>query len=306
MMIPCFLKESPKFYVQSKKDDAKALESLRTIYPEEHMVELALIEIKREQEILNSGSLPKFISWWKNFWRLQLVAIVVAMTQQLTGISTILSWSTKIFTNGGVTDYSARTWSLMMGICFFIGTLAIPFIIIHTRMTLRKLFLSGTLAIVVILIALGILINTKAFLASRIIVLIYMLAYSGTVGSMMYVILADILPASNFSITLALNSIVYFAVSFTYLYFADSTIGTASPFYVYAGLTFLGFLYLTKELPETKGKALSDVLKEYKYNHKSRTAKAANVSALEDGQDYHNIQGQKDAGQLPISIKQLI
>jgi len=275
-LIPLFLIESPKFYVY-KKDDEKAKNVLKAIYPDEYLVEEALVSIKQEQATLGGNPYIGFVAWWKTFWHLQVIGIVVAMSQQLSGVSAIISWSSDIF-NSDLEGTVDTIWTTIMGFCFFAGSLLIPYLV--SRFNLRNLFLWGIGILVFSPIVLGIFLSLNAFLEAKLATLFYALIYSATVGSTMYILLADLLPPSGFDSALSLNSTVYLVISVTFVYLSDTINDVISPFYFYSLLTFVSLLYLLKILPDTQGKTLNDILIKYKDRHSHKDNHDGNMEML--------------------------
>jgi len=251
-----FLIESPKFH---------ATNVLKAIYSDEYMVKEALVSIKLEQATLGGNPYIGFVAWWKTFWRLQIIGIVVAMSQQLSGMSAIISWSSVIFNNGMEEDTVDTTWTIIMGFCFFAGSLIIPYLV--SRFKLKDLFIFGLVILVFSPIVLGVFLAMDAYLEAKFATLFYALIYSATVGSTMYILLADLLPPSGFESALGLNSTVYLVISVTFVYLSDSINDVVSPFFFYALLTLVSLVFLMKELPDTQGKTLNEVLIQYKEPH---------------------------------------
>jgi len=250
--------ESPTFYVFGKHDDDSARRSLRAIYGTED-VERHLNDIHREKELLGSES--NYTTWFKKFWRLQLLGLIIAMTQQASGVSVILNWSNIIFISGGLTEEQARIWTLCLGICYLVGTLSVLYF--GQKHTARQLFLDGNLNLCVILLATGFCLQWDQHEAVRILILAFMLVYGGTMGTVLYMLLPDILPPIGIGFAISLNATVFFLISFTFLYVINTIAGPAEPFYVFTGCTLIGFIYNYYELPNTKGKPLISVLNQF-------------------------------------------
>jgi len=268
--------ESPTFYVFGKHDDESARRSLRAIYGTED-VERHLHDIHREKELL--GSETSYTNWFKRFWRLQLLGLIIAMTQQASGISTILNWSNTIFILGGLTESEARTWTLCLGICYLVGALSV--LHVGKRHTARQLFLEGNLIVCALLLATGFCLQWNAYLAARIFMLAFVLVYGATMGTVLYMLLPDLLPPIGIGVAISLNATVFFLIAYTFLYVMNTMAGPAEPFYVFTGCTLIGFIYNWHELPNTEGKSLASVLNQFvggKYHGHAKESIATQVS----------------------------
>jgi len=230
-----------------------------------------------EKELLRTET--HFRTWFRRFWRLQLLGIIIAMTQQASGISAILNWSNTIFVWGGITEERARIWTLGLGICYFVGTLSA--LHVGKRHTARQFFLEGNFIVCPLLLAIGFCLQWDAFLAARILMLVFMLVYGATMGTVLYMLLPDVLPMIGIQVAISLNALVFFLISFTFTYALHWVTGPAEPFYEFAGCTSIGFIYNYFELPNTEGKPLISVLNQFvdgKHHGHRKESQATQVS----------------------------
>ena len=123
---------------------------------------------------------------------------------------------------------------------------------------------AGGLAIVYVIIATSYFLQIKGvFLLFWVVTAISI--YSLTLAPITWVLLSEIFPnkvrghamsVATFALWL---SCAILTISFPFL---NRAFGTSGTFTVYAVICFLGFFYILKKLPETKGKSLEQIEKE--------------------------------------------
>ncbi|EQC41799.1 hypothetical protein, variant [Saprolegnia diclina VS20] len=90
----------------------------------------------------------------------------------------------------------------------------------------------------------------------------YLACFASGMGCMPWTINAEIYPTSVRSAAIGLattsNWVANLVVSYTFLSITEA-LSPAGAFYLYAGIAALGFIWLCKALPETKGLALEDI-----------------------------------------------
>jgi len=89
--------------------------------------------------------------------------------------------------------------------------------------------------------------------------------YAMSLAPIVWVILSEIFPNQIRGAAMALATfalwIACFILTYTFPLF-NKTVGAAGTFWVYAGICILGFLFVLRKLPETKGKTLEAIEKE--------------------------------------------
>jgi MFS family permease len=76
------------------------------------------------------------------------------------------------------------------------------------------------------------------------------------------VILSEIFPNRVRGAAMALATFALWVACFILTYtfpLLNRTLGAAGTFWVYAGICLIGFLFIVKNLPETKGKSLEEI-----------------------------------------------
>ena len=98
------------------------------------------------------------------------------------------------------------------------------------------------------------------------IVLIFILSgisvYAMTLAPITWVVLAEIFPNKVRGTAMAIATSALWIGSFLLVILfpiLNNALGAHGTFWVYAGICFIGFLFILKKLPETKGKTLEEV-----------------------------------------------
>jgi predicted MFS family arabinose efflux permease len=88
--------------------------------------------------------------------------------------------------------------------------------------------------------------------------------YAMTLAPITWVVLSEIFPNRVRSSAMAVATTALWIASFLLVIrfpVLNEALGTHGTFWLYAGICFLGFLFILKYLPETKGKTLEEVEK---------------------------------------------
>jgi SP family xylose:H+ symportor-like MFS transporter len=93
-------------------------------------------------------------------------------------------------------------------------------------------------------------------------VLLAIATYGMSLAPVTWVLISEIFPNSNrgvaSSVAIVSLWIAYFILVFTFPILAEK-LGTYGPFYLYAGICFLGFFFVKAKVKETKGKTLEEL-----------------------------------------------
>jgi MFS transporter, SP family, xylose:H+ symportor len=129
----------------------------------------------------------------------------------------------------------------------------------------RPLMLYGALGLAVLYLALSILLQSKANAGwVSAVVLLAIATYATSLAPVTWVLISEIFPNKirGIASSVAVVSLwaAYFVLVFTFPVLAQQ-LGTYGPFYLYAIVCFLGFLFVKNKVKETKGKTLEEVEK---------------------------------------------
>lgn len=193
-----------------------------------------------------------------------MLGIILAVFQQWCGINVIFNYAEEIFSAAGYGISGTLFNIVLTGSVSLIFTIVSMFMVDRWGRKALMLTGAGGLAIVYVIIATSYFLQIKGvFLLFWVVTAISI--YSLTLAPITWVLLSEIFPnkvrghamsVATFALWL---SCAILTISFPFL---NRAFGTSGTFTVYAVICFLGFFYILKKLPETKGKSLEQIEKE--------------------------------------------
>ena len=255
-----FIPESPRFLAKAGKwKEAGAILS-RIGGPQ--------YAAQEQKEIAESfkGTDSKFdwkILTSKNIRPVLFLGIVLAVFQQWCGINVIFNYAEEIFTSAG---YSVGD---MLFNIVITGTVNLIFTLVAMRMVdswgRRKLMLLGSMGLAVIYFLLG---SSYFFevkgIAILVLVMLAIATYAMTLAPVTWVILSEIFPNKIRGAAMAVATTALWIACFVLTYtfpILNKLLNASGTFWLYGFICFFGFLFILKNLPETKGKSLEEIEK---------------------------------------------
>ena len=250
-----FVPESPRWLVR-RGEDGRALDVLERLGGERYARE-AVAEIKstlsREASRVRFGELlePKM-------HRVLILGVVLAVFQQWCGINVIFNYAEEVFAAAGYRVSDIMLNILITGAVNLVFTLVAIGVV--DRAGRRGLMLVGAAGLAIIY---GILGGCYYFGSQGIHVLLLVLCaigcYAMSLAPVTWVIIAEIFPnhIRGAAMSVAVTSLWIACFILTYTFpFLNATLGPAFTFWLYALVCVAGFLFIRRNLPETKGKSL--------------------------------------------------
>jgi SP family xylose:H+ symportor-like MFS transporter len=252
-----FLPESPRWLMKAGRDE-KALKILNKIgsgdFAKSTMSDIAL-----------SLSGSKKQSYKAVFAKAVRPAVVVGITlavfQQFCGINVVFNYTSTIFKSVGA-NLDTQLFETVA-----IGIVNVPFTLLAMwqvdKLGRRPIMLIGSLGLAVIYIILAILLKSQAApIMVSVCVLLAIGLYSTSLAPVTWVLISEIFPNNirGVASSVAIVSLwaAYFILVFTFPPLA-AKLGTYGPFYLYAAICFLGFLFIKMRVKETKGQTLEEL-----------------------------------------------
>lgn len=190
-----------------------------------------------------------------------LVGITLAVFQQLCGINVVFNYTSTIFESVGASLNRQLFETVAIGIVNLIFTLVAMWQV--DKLGRRPLMLIGSLGLAVTYIVLAYLLHSQAAAGLvSIFVLLAISMYSSSLAPVTWVLISEIFPNKirGVASSVAIVSLwgAYFILVFTFPILAKE-LGAYGPFYMYAVICFLGFLFILKKVKETKGQTLEEL-----------------------------------------------
>ncbi len=206
---------------------------------------------KVDYKLIYEGKHPKII----------FLGVVIAVFQQWCGINVIFNYAQEIFSAAGygVSDilFNIVITGLTNLIFTFVGMYFVD------RLGRRTLMLFGSVGLALIYFALGI---CYYFGVTGIVVLLLVIiaiaCYAMTLAPITWVVLSEIFPIRIRALAMAISTFALWVACFVLtdsFPLLNSSLGAHGTFWLYGIICGLGYYFLKKNLPETKGKSLEEI-----------------------------------------------
>ena len=193
-----------------------------------------------------------------------IIGIVLAMFQQWCGINVIFNYAQEIFASAGFDINDTLKSIVATGLINLVFTIiAIPFV---DKIGRRKLMVLGSAGLTVIycLMATAYAIGILG-LPVLLLVLIAISIYALTLAPVTWVLLSEIFPnkvrGTAMSIATLALWIACFALTYTFP-LLNTELGASGSFLLYGVICAAGFMFIYRNVPETKGRSLEELEKE--------------------------------------------
>lgn len=190
-----------------------------------------------------------------------VAGICLAVFQQLCGINIVFNYTSTIFASAGANLNRQLLETVAIGIVNLLFTLVAMWQV--DKLGRRPLMLAGAggLAVLYILLAMAL---QQAWNTAWIslFVLAAIATYATSLAPVTWVLISEIFPNKirGIASSVAIVSLwlAYFILVFTFPILAER-LGTYGPFYFYAFICVLGFLFVRSKVKETKGQTLEEL-----------------------------------------------
>lgn len=260
-----FIPLSPRWLVAKGKDD-QAVRVLEKCGTDNGSIEKEVAEIRKSLDMETDHRKEWFFS--RKYKKPILLAMAIAMFNQLSGINAVLYYAPHIFRMAGAGSNSALLQSVAIGGTFVLFTvLALTIIDRYGR---RKLMIIGSIGYIVSLAVTawafytyGTEFNQAGGKVVLISVLVFVASHSFGQGTVIWVFISEVFPNRVRARGQALGSFTHWfmaaAISWTFPVIADISGGHTFAFYA---LCMVGqLLWVMLVMPETKGLSLEEIQK---------------------------------------------
>lgn len=271
LILMFFVPESPRWLVRVGKSQ-RAHQMLMRIgnqrYADETIRDIEQTLSKDTQKVSWSAL------WQPKVRPIIVMGMVLAMFQQWCGINVIFNYAQEIFASAGFDINSTLKSIVATGLINLIFTIAaLPLV---DRIGRRRLMLLGAagLTIIYALIAaaygLGIL-----GLPVLILVLAAIAIYALTLAPVTWVLLSEIFPNRVRGLAMSLGTLALWVACFLLTYtfpLLNAGLGASGSFLLYGVICAAGYLYILRNVPETKGITLEALEEQLAQRHAGRQA----------------------------------
>lgn len=256
------LPESPR-WLSTRNEFTKSEKILNRIGGEAYAnSEITVLKAVASQEkekvnykLLFKGKMPKIL----------LIGIVIAAFQQWCGINVIFNYAQEIFSAAGYGVSDILFNIVITGVTNVIFTIVGMYTV--DKLGRRALLLFGAIGLACIYATLG---ACYYFQVSGIAVLVLVMlaigCYAMTMGPITWVVISEIFPTRIRGMAMAVSTFSLWTACFILTYtfpLLNSGLGAYGTFWLYGIICLLGFVFIKANLPETKGKSLEEIEKEF-------------------------------------------
>ncbi|WP_140938301.1 sugar porter family MFS transporter [Sphingobacterium lumbrici] len=250
-----FLPESPKWLIYRGKKE-KGLRELTKMLPQAEVEDEfnAMVNRRVEDNTTNKGSISTLFSN-KAYLLLLIIAIVIAVFQQISGANAVLFYAPIIFEKVGMNVNSQLLIQILIGSVNLIFTLVALRLVDQVGRKRLMVVGSGLMAILLLLIGLSF---QGQFISQQLVsvfVLLFIGTYAATLAPVTWVIISEIFPISireqGMGIASAFLWIACFGITYLFPVMIDR-LSTFQTFLIFSGLCTIFFVFLLTVVSETK------------------------------------------------------
>lgn len=211
-------------------------------------------EEKASFRMLFKGKIPKIL----------LIGIVIAVFQQWCGINVIFNYAQEVFSAAGY-GVSAILFNIVVtGVTNVIFTFVGMYLV--DKLGRRGLLIIGSVGLALIYAVMGAFYYLQiSGIAVLVTVVAAIACYAMTLAPVAWVVIAEIFPNRIRGMAMAVATFSLWSACFVLTYtfpLLNRALGAHGTFWLYGLICVLGFLFIYKYLPETKGKSLEKIEEE--------------------------------------------
>lgn len=255
LLLMFLVPDSPRWLAKAGKQD-KAERMLRRIgsaeYARETMADIRATLGENTQKVAASELLNPRVR------PIIVIGIVLAVFQQWCGINVIFNYAQEIFASAGFDINSTLKSIVATGLINLIFTIiALPLV---DKLGRRKLMLLGAagLTIIYVLIAGAYALGIMG-LPVLLLVLAAIAIYALTLAPVTWVLLSEIFPNRVRGMAMSVGTLALWIACFLLTYtfpLLNANLGASGSFLLYGIICALGFVFVLRSVPETKGVTL--------------------------------------------------
>ncbi len=255
--------ESPRWLVKSGRAEAATKILSRVGGPE--FAGKALGEIRESLTGSEIGRVRFLTLLEPGMARVLFIGVVLAVYQQWCGINVIFYYAQEIFTAAGY-GVSDVLFNIVVT-----GTVNLIFTIVAIRLVdrlgRRPLMMAGSagLAVVFGLIGASYAVHSRGVHLLALVV-VAMALYALSLAPVTWVLLSEIFPNRIRGTAMSVSTFSLWSACFVLTYtfpLLNKELGPAGTFWIYAGISVFGYIFIRSRVRETKGKTLEEIEREF-------------------------------------------
>lgn len=193
-----------------------------------------------------------------------IIGVVLAAFQQWCGINVIFNYAEEVFEAAGYGVSDMLFNIVITGSVNLIFTLVAIYTVDKWGRRALMLMGAGGLSGIYLFMGAAYFFNISGW-PLLLLVVLAIACYAMSLAPVTWVILSEIFPNRIRGAAMAVSTVALWSASFILTYtfpLLNNLLNASGTFWLYGFISFLGFLFVLKNLPETKGKSLEDIEKE--------------------------------------------
>ncbi|MBD3626761.1 sugar porter family MFS transporter [Cyclobacterium sp.] len=255
--------QSPRWLIAKKDDFEKAEKILQKTDPEgvDEAIRLALEEKKLTR--VKVGFMALFHS---KYIKITMLAILIALFNQLSGINAIIYFAPRIFEMAGISAESALLSTVGIGAVNMVATLFGLYLI--DRIGRKKLMYMGSVGYIISLILIAYSFSGGQISSAFLPIFVFMFIASHAIGqgAVIWVFISEIFPNELRAYGQSIGSFTHWilaAIIANVFPLLANQFGPVIIFGFFALMMVLQLLWVTFKMPETKGRSLEEIQKDF-------------------------------------------
>lgn len=197
-----------------------------------------------------------------------IIGIGLAVFQQFCGINVVFNYTTNIFKSIGASSSEQLLQAVYISLANLVFTLVAMSLV--DKWGRRPLMLIGAGGLAILYVIIGYILHIGSGTGLSLFILMAIGIYAMSLAPLTWVLISEIFPnhVRGLATSIAVISLwlAYFILVFTFP-IIEKHFGDAAAFWGYAVICVLGFLFIYRKLPETKGKSLEAIENDFAGGH---------------------------------------
>jgi sugar porter (SP) family MFS transporter len=250
--------ESPRWLLSRKSDRDAGMAALRSLYP--HAAQADIGELAEQIHSPTAPAAPAGAFWTQELRAPILLAVLVALFNQLSGINAILYFAPRIFELTGLSEHAALLQSLGIGVTNLIFTFLGLWLI--DRVGRRTLLIAGSFGYIVSLSLAAWAFFTAHFSIVPACIFVFIAAHAVGQGAVIWVLISEIFPNEHRAEGQALGSFTHWSMAALVTSVFPTLVSVFAPGYVFTffcAMMILQLIWVKTMVVETKAVPLEQV-----------------------------------------------